>query len=339
MRGWVASLICCLLWIGMPWSQAHALQFAMIAVGPTDLIIAVNGPIVVGDLARWRQELAAVPRGRSVIAVAVNSPGGNVAEGEHLAEAIRQAALSVVVPPNGTCASACFLLLAAAPHRFAASDAKIGVHGASENGEETTTALAATTAMARFAAAFGVPAAIVGKMVETSAGQVEWLNNADLASMNVRIINDLTPLATVWRTVQAQMAPKSPPVEFSDYARTPAATAGAPVTRFQGAFFCGPRPTSLSLTITRTPAGTPSRLVFGFGPTPTNPDVPRGSFIVRGRLDLDGGGLDLTPGAWLSHPEGYTEVGLAGRSDDGGLTFSGRVLAANCTLFTLRREP
>ena len=42
--------------------------------------------------------------------------------------------------------------------------------------------------------------------------------------------------------------------------------------------------------------------------------------------------------AWVSQPPGYAWLGLSGRSDDGGKTFSGRVTDSTaCTIFTLQR--
>jgi len=61
---------------------------------------------------------------------------------------------------------------------MAASDALVGVHSANENQQETDVSLAVTTLMARDAAKDGIPPAIIGKMVETTPGRVEWLTGA-----------------------------------------------------------------------------------------------------------------------------------------------------------------
>jgi hypothetical protein len=82
------------------------------------------------------------------------------------------------------------------------------------------------------------------------------------------------------------------------------------------------------------------RAVFSFGPQPTSPDIPRGAFIVEGSIELDGGALLLTPVKWITRPPDYEWMGLSGRSDDGGKTFSGRVInTRTCTIFTLQRVP
>ena len=69
----------------------------------------------------------------------------------------------------------------------------MGVHSASEDGEETDTSLAVTTLMARVAAEMEIPPAIIGKMVATKAASVEWLTHADLLSMNVTISITMRP--------------------------------------------------------------------------------------------------------------------------------------------------
>jgi hypothetical protein len=71
-----------------------------------------------------------------------------------------------------------------------AADALIGVHSASEAGDETANSLALTTAIAREAAEFGVPPAIIGKLVQTPPKRTTWLTPADLASMGVTVLND-----------------------------------------------------------------------------------------------------------------------------------------------------
>ena len=111
-----------------------------------------------------------MPQAKRLLALALDSPGGQVSEGVQLADLIRTRKVPVVIPSNSQCVSACFLLLAASPHRMAASDALVGVHSANENQQETDTSLAVTTLMARDAAKNGIPPAIIGKMVETTPG-------------------------------------------------------------------------------------------------------------------------------------------------------------------------
>jgi hypothetical protein len=50
-----------------------------------------------------------------------------------------------------------------------------------------------TTLMARDAADLGVPPAIIGKMVQTTPGRIEWLTRSDLVSMNVTVFDGDAP--------------------------------------------------------------------------------------------------------------------------------------------------
>jgi hypothetical protein len=209
-----AGMVCLLGSSLLAW-PASALQFEQVPISATEVIVGGRGPIVKGDTTRLEQALAAVPPAMHLSALALDSPGGNVVEGELLAKLIQTRKLSVLIPSNSKCVSACFLLLAASPKRQAAADALVGVHSASESGEETVAALAVTTRMARDAGAMGIPPALIGKMVQTAPGRVEWLTPADLSSMNVSILND--DRATAMRQMstagvrQAAPAPPSAP--------------------------------------------------------------------------------------------------------------------------------
>src|SRR6516162_67860 len=174
----------------LPPRPATAMQFEVVDVSATEAMIGGRGPIVRGDAARLERAFASVSTSKQLLGVALDSPGGTVMDGAELARIIRDKGLAVVVPSNSKCASACFLLLAAAPHRLAANDALIGVHGANDDGQDTEVAMAMTTAMARAAAELGVPTTVIGKMVETSPSRIEWLTPADLRAMGVVIYDD-----------------------------------------------------------------------------------------------------------------------------------------------------
>jgi hypothetical protein len=188
MRRTFATGLVCLGVLALSAIPAFAMQFQPIAVSPAEVVVNGRGPIVAGDTDRLARALStALQSGRTLLALALDSPGGNVAEAEQMVAVIRSRQVPVVIPNNSQCASACFLLLAASPRRFAATDALVGVHSASENGAETETSLAVTTLMQRDAADLGVPPSIFGKMAQTTAGRVDWLDPADLSLMHVTI--------------------------------------------------------------------------------------------------------------------------------------------------------
>jgi hypothetical protein len=155
--------------------------------------------------------------GRFVSGLRLNSPGGLVSEGAKLADVVRYAKISTVVANGATCASACFIVFAAGPEKFASYGANVGVHGASDNGEETVASGAVTVSMARIVKDLGVPSAIIGKMVVTPPDQMVWLTPDDLRSMSTTMTGKPSQLSS---------APNSQPQ--SPMQLDPSATATAP---------------------------------------------------------------------------------------------------------------
>jgi hypothetical protein len=193
-RRFAAAALLSLGCLTVPAGKAMAMQFEPIDMTTGDVLMVGRGPIVRGDADRFTRALGTMAQGTlPLAALALDSPGGSVMEAKQMVTIIRDRRMTVVLPHNTQCASACFLLFAASPHRMAATDALVGVHSASVDGTETDSSLAVTTLMARDARDLGVPPAIVGKMVETTPGRVEWLLPADLLSMNVTLFEgDLT---------------------------------------------------------------------------------------------------------------------------------------------------
>ena len=180
-----AALLVLLLSTG----AGQALQYDKVVLGNTSRILLIaRGRINDGDTQRLLGFLLSLPASDRVAGVVVDSPGGGLVEAETLAGVIRRAAFPVFVPPGGQCSSACFLLFAAAPNRFVAADAAIGVHRANENGKETFAARTATAAMLKDVLELGVPDAIVAKLAQTPPNQKSWLSPSDFAAMRVSVV-------------------------------------------------------------------------------------------------------------------------------------------------------
>ncbi len=162
---------------------AWAMQFEADPVGPSATEILAVGPIEAGDVQRLRVLVNRLPPDTTIASLHISSPGGSVAEADALAAAVRAARLVVTVDSGTSCASACFLIFAAAAERRVGASAKIGVHSASIRGEDTVAAMAITTKVARRAGEYGVPPEIVGKLVLTGPRQITWLTQQDLAAM------------------------------------------------------------------------------------------------------------------------------------------------------------
>ena len=174
--------------------ESHALQFERVAIDNGSIVV-LRGSIIQGDAERLVAFFRGMPKSDRIVALFLDSPGGNVVEAEKLANGIAAAKLSVAVAENSKCASACFLLFAASPRKYAGTNALIGVHSASENGQETLASMGMTTAMARDAAAFGIPSSIIGKMVQSTPGRMEWLTPLDFQQMGVTMFPAASPAA------------------------------------------------------------------------------------------------------------------------------------------------
>ena len=196
-----------------------ALQYGQFPLEPPYVGITATGPIVPGDFDRLGAFIKILPQSEGTLSFFVDSPGGDIFEAEKIAVLINKSAAVVAIPSGSQCSSACFLLFAAAAHRFMAPDALIGVHSTSENGQENLTSMGFTTAFARDAAAYGVPPAIIGKMVQTEPGRIAWLTPSDLQPMGVSLLPAAPPQAQPLPAAPAQAAPprQSIPASPSQY--------------------------------------------------------------------------------------------------------------------------
>jgi hypothetical protein len=116
-----------------------------------------------------------------VFGLNLNSSGGDFAETLVLSNRFAGAAeLKVTVKEK--CSAECFILFAAAKHRFAAEGAKIGIllHSPGDSASHA----------AHIFRKYQVPAAIVGKASTKKYGEIYWLSDDDLKQMKVtRFIN------------------------------------------------------------------------------------------------------------------------------------------------------
>jgi clan AA aspartic protease (TIGR02281 family) len=147
----------------------------------------------------------------------------------------------------------------------------------------------------------------------------------------VLVINELSGTGNNSGTAQAEtIAPSSPVPAVVD--------APKDIAEYHGSYVCPQGTTDLSLRILGTLSGSNKYAVFSFGPLPSNPAVPSGSFSVTGHIDITGGGMDLSPAEWIARPPGYNMVGLKGSSNDGGQSFNGYVVGPDeCRGFFLTK--
>lgn len=187
--------------------RSHALQFERAPIKDDAVALILRGPIISDDFERLRSFIGTLPHEDHIAVLFVDSPGGSVFEAERFARFIAAAKMTVAVADNSQCASACFLLFAASPRRFAGTNALIGVHSASEDGQETLASMGVTTAMARDVAAYGVPFSIIGRMVQAAPGRMEWLTPFDFKQMGVTVFPASSPVTPAAAGPGAKAAP------------------------------------------------------------------------------------------------------------------------------------
>ncbi len=155
------------------------------------MMVALKGDIVREDANTLENLIrAAAAQGHVIHGLQLDSAGGNLLGGFRLARLVRgHGDLSTSVIYGATCASACFLVLAAGREKFVNVTSFVGVHGVADKlGHVTEETEAATRDMAYFCRELGVPANITDKLVATPPGDIIWLSADDLRSMGATLL-------------------------------------------------------------------------------------------------------------------------------------------------------
>lgn len=210
---------------GLHTLPSSAMMFSTVPIDQGIAVVGI-GPIMQGDRVKLVALLDGLPFTTPAKALLLDSPGGSVIEAERLAGTIRSSRLPVGVMDGSMCASACFLLFAAAPRKLVQVGARIGVHSASIDASEDVSTMAMTTAMARDAAAYGVPSGIIGRMVTTEPGQMAWLSGDELYAMGAAIVPGES-------RAQALQPPPPLPIPNSVQSATTAGSGAASSLAFQ----------------------------------------------------------------------------------------------------------
>lgn len=151
-------------------------------------LILIQGPIVPGDTSRLMATMNVIVHARpgaKTLAVDLNTPGGNVAEGEALATIIGLNGLDTVLYPGATCASACPMMFFAGSRKILGSGARLGVHRASigPNGNESPSTMDTSIRIGRMLTRLGAPKRVIEKLLATPPGSITWLIAADLVGV------------------------------------------------------------------------------------------------------------------------------------------------------------
>ncbi len=131
-------------------------------------------------------------------------------------------------------------------------------------------------------------------------------------------------------------SPTSPAAPTSPTLPEPGDDAFSITGFWTGTYDCAQGATAVDITI--APSGADSGLdaVFTFSPSAENPDVPSGSFLMKGSI-IDGV-LTLTGTTWLEQPPGYVLIDLRASVPDASAdSISGEVTTSGCSTFEISR--
>ncbi len=107
----------------------------------------------------------------------------------------------------------------------------------------------------------------------------------------------------------------------------------SPVGAWSGTYACGQGTTGGTLAIERM-KGDRFEGFFSFYPTPKNPYVPDGKYLVSGEYDADTMRILVNPGKWIKRPKDFYNTIMIGSFDPVAGTFSGYFQGiAGCTSF------
>ncbi len=112
------------------------------------------------------------------------------------------------------------------------------------------------------------------------------------------------------------------------------------VDRFQGTwkgiYNCSQGETGLTLEITALANGKLTAS-FSFYPTPSNPNIKSGSYVLEGNFETDGSFI-LRPKEWLEQPFNYVMVGMSGQLDIDTNELRGKIIHPSCSDFRLTKS-
>ena len=159
-------------------------------------VLALTGTIDPGAADRVAAEIAA--HDEYIRTVALDSPGGAVAEALAIGKLIREKGYATTVAAGSLCASSCPLVFAGGKERLATDRSAIGVHqiyAATAAGSLTSRLAAAGNAMSdaqtltaeisRYLAAMGIDAEVWLRALETPPDKLTYFSPAELTGLKL----------------------------------------------------------------------------------------------------------------------------------------------------------
>ncbi|NUT10677.1 MAG: protein kinase [Nonomuraea sp.] len=178
-----------------------------------------------------------------------------------------------------------------------------------------------------------------GLVVALVLGLLVLVGGGAFAAVTLTGGKDPAPLTHVPVTAEPSTAaaePTSTPASSTTPSPAPETSGISVAGTWTGTYMCNQGKTALELTITDAGSGE-LEATFAFKADPSNPDVPSGSFAMRGRLT--GPVLELTGDRWIDQPGEYLMVDLkAAIEGDKPTAIRGIVDSDGCSTFEVRRR-
>ncbi|MFC6496501.1 ATP-dependent Clp protease proteolytic subunit [Gemmobacter lanyuensis] len=162
-------------------------------------LIHIDGLIEDGDADKLEAVVADLPKGRdNFLLVALNSPGGNLAEGLRMADVLQAAEIQVVTDVMGfggtpaDCASACSLVYLGGTYRYLQEGSRLGVHQFAFETDDIAAKSETTRQVQRMAANITdllsrayVDPGFFTLMGKTAPEDINWVDAETLRKLNV----------------------------------------------------------------------------------------------------------------------------------------------------------
>ena len=179
---------------------AGAFQIRRVGTG-AGVVLKLRGDVRAGDY----DHLKAILQSGSVAGLEIRSGGGSLQDGFDIARVVRDK--GIIVYASKECDSVCAFILFAAKQRYIGRSGKIGVHSvANYRGKEDADTARLTVQLSRLLAGLGVPHSVIGKLVATPPGRITFLDNRDLAGLNVHRTNPFRNIYDAARVAHSQQA-------------------------------------------------------------------------------------------------------------------------------------